>query len=415
MDHQPPAFFQVQTLAEVQARMAGVAPLGAETAPLLEAGGRTLAADVAAPRDLPGFARATMDGYAVRGRDTFGAAETAPGLLALTGEVTMGAAPELGVGAGACVRIGTGGMLPAGADAVVPVEHTRLVDARTVEVTRPAGPGTNVLGPRDEAAAGQVMLAAGTRLRPQDVGLLAALGLARVPVVRRPRAAILSTGDEVVPVGAEPAPGQVRDVNTYTLATLVAAAGATPVVLGLVGDDPTALRAALETGRAGCDLVLLSGGSSVGQRDLTAEIFLGVPGTELLVHGVAVAPGKPFIWVRDGGRQLLGLPGQVASCLIAFHLFVEPLIERLLGRPARSFTRFGRVTARLARNLPTAPGREEYVRVRLREDPDGPVAEPLVGKSGLLGTLTQGHGLVRVPAEREGLAAGEPVTVLLFP
>jgi molybdopterin molybdotransferase len=316
---------------------------------------------------------------------------------------------------GQCARIGTGGMLPAGADAVIPVEHTRPMDERTVELTRAVAPGANVLGPRDEAAAGQVMLARGARLRPQDVGLLAVLGVARPQVVQRPRAAIVSTGDEVVPVGAEPAPGQVRDVNTYTLQTLVREAGGEPVVLGLVGDDPARLRAAVDEARAACDLTLLSGGSSVGQRDLTAEVFLGCPGAELLVHGVAVAPGKPFIWARAGARQLLGLPGQVASCLVAFHLFVEPMIERLLGREARSFTRFGTVAARLARNLPKAPGREEYVRVRLGRDFAGVVAEPVFGKSGLLATLIQGHGLVRVPLEREGLDQGETVTVLVFP
>ncbi|HEY3356832.1 MAG TPA: gephyrin-like molybdotransferase Glp [Polyangia bacterium] len=408
-------FFHVQTLAEVQARMADLAPLAAEAVPLAAAGGRTLAADVTAPRDLPGFARATMDGYAVRGRDTFGAGETAPGFVTLAGEVVMGQAPTLVLAPGQCARIGTGGMLPAGADAVIPVEHTRPMDERTVELTRAVAPGANVLGPRDEAAAGQVMLARGARLRPQDVGLLAVLGVARPQVVQRPRAAIVSTGDEVVPVGAEPAPGQVRDVNTYTLQTLVREAGGEPVVLGLVGDDPARLRAAVDEARAACDLTLLSGGSSVGQRDLTAEVFLGCPGAELLVHGVAVAPGKPFIWARAGARQLLGLPGQVASCLVAFHLFVEPMIERLLGREARSFTRFGTVAARLARNLPKAPGREEYVRVRLGRDFAGVVAEPVFGKSGLLATLIQGHGLVRVPLEREGLDQGETVTVLVFP
>jgi molybdopterin molybdotransferase len=408
-------FFHVQTLAEVQARMRDLTPLPAEEVPLAEAGGRTLAADVTAARDIPGFARATMDGYAVRGRDTFGAGETAPGFLELAGEVVMGAAPAVTVGAGQCVRIGTGGMLPAGADAVIPVEHTRPMDARTVEVTRAVAPGTNVLGPRDEAAAGQVMLTRGTRLRAQDVGLLAALGVARAPVVRRPRVAILSTGDEVVPVEREPAPGQVRDVNTYTLQTLARDAGAAPLVMGLVGDDAGRLRAAVADARAAADLTLLSGGSSVGQRDLTADVFLSFPGAELLVHGVAVAPGKPFIWVRAGEHDLLGLPGQVASCLVAFHLFVEPMIERRLGREARSFTRFGAVTARLARNVPKAPGREEYVRVRLAGEGDARVAEPLAGKSGLLATLTQGQGLVRVPLAREGLDAGEEVTVLLFP
>jgi molybdopterin molybdotransferase len=420
--HKP--FFKVQTLLQVHALAADLSPLEPpEAAPLHQAHGRTLAADLAAPSDLPGFTRATMDGYAVRAADTFGAGETAPGYLTLTGEVTMGQAPSFSVGAGQCARIGTGGMLPAGADAVVMVEHTRPLDDATVELTRAVAPGTHLLGPTDDAAAGQVLLPRGQLLRPQDVGLLAALGLASPLVQPRPRMGIISTGDEVVPVEQAPGPGQVRDVNTHTLAGQISAAGGEPVILGLVGDDPQALRDAVERAAERCDVTLLSGGSSVGVRDLTAEVFMSQPQAELLVHGVSVAPGKPFIWVRarrpDGrALHLLGLPGQVTSCVVAFHLFVEPIIERLLGRAARSFCRFGRVPAILTRNLPSTMGREQYVRVRLERSDDGDDgwrAAPLFGKSGLLRTLTEGQGLVRVPLDSEGLDADSPVTVLRFP
>jgi molybdopterin molybdotransferase len=322
-------------------------------------------------------------------------------------------------------------MLPDGADAVVMVEHTRVLDDGTVEVCKPVAPGGHVLGPTDDAAAGQALLAAGQRLRAQDLGLLAALGQSTVSVIMRPRVGIISTGDEVVPIDVEPRPGQIRDVNTHTLTAQVVAAGGLPIPLGLIPDDAARLRAAVSGAREQCDLVLLSGGSSMGTRDLTVEIFRSFEGAELLVHGVSVAPGKPFIWVRAGESHLLGLPGQVTSCMVSFHLFVEPILERMLGREARSFTRFGRRQAALSRNLPSVSGREEYVRVRLvragdglgGRPGDGPgddsrdewLAEPLFGKSGLIRTLTEGHGLVRVPANSEGLDEGTPVTVLLYP
>lgn len=413
-NHERP-FFQVKTLDQVHALAAALAPLPAESAPLGEAAGRTLARPLTAPQDLPGFRRSTMDGFAVRARDTFGASETMPGYLDLTGEVRMGSRPDFNVGAGQCARIGTGGMLPAGADAVVMVEHTRLLEEATVEVAKSVAPGSNLLLADEDAAQGQVLLPVGHRLRPQDVGLAAALGFTELSVIRRPRVGIVSTGDEVVPVTAAPGPGQVRDVNTHILAAQVREAGGQPLVLGLVPDDAAALGEAVARSLASCDLTLMSGGSSVGVRDLTADVFLSFPGARLLVHGVAVAPGKPFLWVETDGRHLLGLPGQVASCMVAFHLFVEPLLERLLARPAASFTRFGRARAVLARNLPSAPGREEYHRVRLADRDGAPLAEPVFGKSGLLTTLIRGHGLVRVPLASEGLDAGTPVTVLAFP
>ena len=409
------SFFEVQPLSAVQALCRDVAPLPAERVPLAAAAGRTLAAPLVAGCDLPGFTRATMDGYAVGAADTFGASETLPAYLVCEGVVSMGEVPRVAVSPGRCVQISTGGMLPAGADAVIMVEHTRRAAGDAVEVLRPAAPGSNVTRADDDVAAGATVLPAGQRLRPQDVGLLAALGCVEVEVRRRPRVAILSTGDEVVPVDAPLRPGTVRDVNAHALAAQVLEAGGVPVPLGLLPDEQAALRAGVDRAVAGADLTLLSGGSSLGARDLTLEVFLGLPGARLLVHGVAVAPGKPFIWVEAGGHHLLGLPGQVASCLIAFHLFVEPLLERLLGREGRSFGRFRRTLAALTRNLPSAPGREEYVRVRLLGEGPDRRAEPVLGKSGLLRTLVQSDGLVRIPADCEGLDAGTAVEVLVFP
>lgn len=408
-------FFDVQTLAQVHAQAAEIAALPPETVPLAQACGRTLAKDLRAAADLPGFSRSTMDGYAVRGRDTFGTSESTPGYLRLVGSVRMGQDSELLVRPGECVAIGTGGMLPEGADAVVMIEHTRELADGTVEIVRPVAPGGHVLGPTDDAEAGETMLAAGQRLRAQDVGLLAALGVGQVAVVRAPRLGILSTGDEVVAVEATPRPGQVRDVNAHMLAAQVRDAGGVAVSFGRVGDDEQALERAVREAIAQVDVLLLSGGSSMGARDLTAEVFGRLPGARLRTHGVAVAPGKPFIWAQADAGHLLGLPGHVTSCMIAFHLFVEPLIERMLGRPARSLTRFAPTPAVLSRNLPSVPGREAYIRVRLVQRDGQSVAEPLFGKSALLRTLTQADGLVVVPMQSEGLDEGAAVTVMRFP
>ncbi len=408
-------FFQVQRLHEVHARAAALARGPAERVHLTAASGRTLAGDLCAKTDLPGFTRSTMDGYAVRGRDTFGASEAAPAFMEMVGEVAMGEVPALHLEPGHCARIGTGGMLPKGADAVVMVEHTRALTDGTVEVTRPSAPGQHLLSADDDACAGQLMLPAGQLLRPQDIGLLASLGMAQVEVITRPKVTILSTGDEVVPIEDEVRPGQVRDVNSHTLAAQIRAAGGEPIACGLVSDDALALREAVASALPRCDLLLLSGGSSMGVRDLTAEVFLSFPGAEMWVHGVAVAPGKPFIWVSAEPGHLLGLPGQVTSCMVAFHLFVEPMLERWFGRTAQAFSRFPRQTATLTRNLPSVPGRQEYVRVRLGAQGEGWRAEPIFGKSGLIRTLVQGDGLVCVPADSEGMDAEAEVTVLRFP
>lgn len=409
------AFFKVQDVAKVHALAQGLEPLPAEEAPLALALGRSLARPLTAPSDLPGFTRATMDGYAVRAADTFGTGETSPGYLEIIGEVPMGQAPAFGLEPGQCASVGTGGMLPPGADAVVMVEHTRRLDQTTLEVAASVAPGSNTLGPTDDAAQGRELLPQGQRLRPQDLGLLASLGQEKVWVVRRPRVGIVSTGDEVVPVSADPAPGQVRDVNTHTLAAQISQAGGEPLPLGLAPDQASAIQAATLRSLESCDLTLLSGGSSVGMRDFTREVFLSFPGAELLVHGVAVSPGKPFLWVRTPAGHLIGLPGQVASCLVAFYLLVEPILERLQSRPALPFARFARLPATLIRNIPSAPGREEYLRVSLSQEGGEWLAQPLFGKSGLLTTMVQGQGLVRVPKDCEGLDAGAAVEVLLFP
>jgi molybdopterin molybdotransferase len=384
----------------------------AESIPTAEALDRVLAGPLTAPSSLPAFARSTMDGYAVRAADTFGATETLPAYLALVGQVPMGGAPDIKLGPAQAAVVYTGGMIPAGADAVVMIERTQKLDATNVEVLRAVAPGENVIGIGEDVKAGEALLSPGHILRPQDVGGLMALGITRVTVAARPRVAIVSTGDEVVPPEVEPGPGQVRDVNTYTVAGLVARAGGIPLPQGVVRDDLDSLLAAAQAGLNGADVLVISAGSSVSTRDLTAQVInrLGQPG--VLVHGVSVKPGKPTILGLCGNKPAIGLPGNPVSAMVVALLFLSPVVWRLQGVDAPPGRR--RVTARLAHNVASAPGREDYVQVKLA-DRDGQMwADPVFGKSNLIYTLVKADGLLRVPLDSNGLHEGEPVEVELF-
>ncbi|HMQ30859.1 MAG TPA: molybdopterin molybdotransferase MoeA [Chloroflexaceae bacterium] len=408
-----PELFQVVTVAEAGARLGPhLAPLGrAEELPLHAALGRALAADMRAPGDLPAFPRSTMDGFAVRAADTYGASEGLPAYLALCGEVPMGRPAGLAVGPGQAARVHTGGMLPSGADAVVMVEHTQALDATTIEVVRPVAVGEHVIPVGEDVRAGELLFPRGHRLRPQDLGGLAGVGLHTVPVAARPRVAILASGDEVVPADAAPGPGQVRDINTYTIAALTARAGGEPCPYGIAPDDLAALRAMAEAALAQADVLVISAGSSVSTRDMTAEAIasLGPPG--VLVHGVAMHPGKPTILAVAGGRPVFGLPGNPVSAMIAFELFVAPALRRLQGAPEPALAA---ATARLGLNIASRPGREDFVPVRLARRDGELWAEPVFGKSNLIYTMARADGLVRVPLDLAGLYAGDLVEVSLF-
>jgi molybdopterin molybdotransferase len=409
-------FFRLQTREEVLALYLRFAQVGLEEVELAAAAGRVLAAAVAAPEHVPSFLRASMDGYAVRAQDTFGASVAAPQYLQIRGEVPMGEVPERGVGPGEVLRAPTGAMLPTGADAVVMVEYTAEHPDGTLEVRRPVAPGENVLSPGEDVRQGEVLFPAGRRLRPQEVGLLAALGVTTVTVYRRSRVAIFSSGDEVVPIDQQPSPGQVRDCNAYLTAAQVAEWGGLPLIHGIIPDDFNALRKTLAAVLAEADLILISGGSSVGVRDLTLEAIRALPGAAILVHGVAIRPGKPTILASlgdKGEKPLLGLPGHPASAAVVMEVLGRPLLERLSGLESQSLWG-GTVTALLSRNLAGASGREDYVRVRLRHEGDTLWADPVLGPSGLLSPMVKSDGLVMIPLGVEGLVKGEPVTVRLF-
>jgi len=391
-----------------------VHPAGEETVPLTEALDRVLIQDLTASEDLPGFYRSTMDGYAVRARDTFGATEGLPALFQLTGEVLMGMPASRVVAEGQAVKIPTGGMLPNGADSVVMMEYCHRLDDETIEISRAVSPLENVIAPGDDFQKGAVYLEKGHRLRPQDVGVLAGFGITRVPVFRRPRVAIISTGDEVVPVDRTPMPGQVRDINQYTLAAFCRKAGAEPILLGLCPDSYDRLRETVGKGLHHADSVWISGGSSVGTRDLTLRVFESLPDFELLVHGISISPGKPTIIGRSGRRTVIGLPGHVASTLVVAGIFMTRVISRLSGHSGLPRSWGTEVEAVLSRNIPSANGREDYVRVRLIATAAGLTAIPLFGKSGLISTLVEGDGLVRIDMNTEGLYQGERVKVMVF-
>lgn len=385
---------------------------GTESVPTPRALGRVTAEALLAVEQLPAFPRSTMDGYAVRARDTFGASESLPAYLEVIGEVRMGQAPDLTVATGQAAVTHTGGMLAPGADAVVMVENTQQIDRTSIEVLRPVAPGENVIQVGEDVQRGEVIVAAGRLLRPQDIGGLLALGITEVPVRRRPRVAIVSTGDEIVAPERAPAPGQIRDINTYTIAALVEQAGGVPMPLGVVPDDYEAQRRAAVEGLAQADMLIFSAGSSVSSRDMTVQVLgsLGSPG--VLVHGIAHRPGKPTIIALIGDKPAFGLPGNPVSAMIVFRLLVRPTLYALTG--CTQVPQPQAVRARLTKNIPSVTGREDHVQVRLWHEAGELCAEPVFGKSNLIYTLIRADGVVVVPLDQGGLYAGSEVFVQLY-
>ena len=409
-------FFEVLTVEQVISLLSAFSPLPPEQADLQESDGRVLAEDIIAGEDLPLTDRAAMDGYALRAADTFGATESNPSYLQCVGNFDIRTTHDLELQPGQCAGIVTGGMLPPGADAVVMVEYTHAMGEGMVEIRLPVAPGAHVMLQGEDVRAGGLLLPAGALLRPQEIGLLAASGKLRIPVRKRPRVAILSTGDELVDVSATPAPGQVRDVNSSTLACLARRAGGTPVPLGLAPDELGALSARLRTALNMADLVLLSGGSSVGICDLTVSALQSLEGARILCRGAALSPGKPLIIADVGGKAVWGLPGQVTSAQVVMLVLGQAFIRHLQGwENPFDQALWPKQKAVLTKNIASRQGREDYVRVRLEQGEAGALlAVPILGMSGLLRSLTGAHGLVRIPASLEGLEARRMVDVLPF-
>jgi molybdopterin molybdotransferase len=377
---------------------------GDEPVPLTDALHRILARDILADVDIPGFTRSVVDGYAVRAAETVGSSDAIPSMFALRGRVAMGASDGMNLQPGECIYVPTGGVLPAGADGVVMIEHAERIGDEIL-IKKSVAYGENVLLYNEDFSEGEPVLQGGKRLSAQDIGVLAAAGCRDVPVARKPKIGILSTGNELVPMSVRPQAGQVRDVNSYVIAAAVRDWGCFPVFYGIVRDEREALSTGISKATTECDVVLISGGSSKDERDMVSAI-IGEQG-KVLVHGIAIAPGKPTIIGKCNGKPVIGLPGHPASAFIVLIAIVRHLITAMTGETGSSVRT---LQATLDQNVPSAKGREDYVRVAVKNG----IATPLFGKSGLLNTLVKSTGVVRVPAESEGLETGTLVEVILW-
>ena len=410
----------VAPLEALKALMQALPDLSAEEelVDVLGAIGRVTARDVRAPHALPSFSRSSMDGFAVRAVDTYGASESIPGYLTIAGEVPMGAEPDFALQPGQAALIHTGGMLPRNADAVIMVEQTEQSRNGEISILKGVAPGENIILMGEDVQEGQIVIQGGIRVRPAEVGGCMALGITQLRIAKKPRIGILSSGDEVIAPEREPAAGQVRNVNSYSLAALVREAGGEPVLYGIVPDKLELMKERASKALSECQAVVITAGSSASARDMTAEVIasLGDPG--VLVHGVNVRPGKPTILAVCNGKAVIGLPGNPVSALVIASLFVVPVIKKLLGekadRPRKA------CMARLNLNIPSQAGREDWIAVKLtasveqNDEEDAWLADPIFSKSNLIFSLVAADGLIRIPPDATGLEAGEQVQVFLF-
>ena len=384
-------------------------PLGlTERVPLAGALGRVLAESVKAEEYVPDFDRSTVDGYACRAADTFGCSDAIPAILNVAGEVLMGRSADFSLARDCCAYVPTGGAIPKGADCAVMIEYTEDYGDGTVGIMKPGAPGMNLIFRGDDVFPGKEILPAGRVLTAQDLGALAAIGRTTVCVSRRVKVAVISTGDELVPPDTQPGPGQVRDVNSPLLTAMLTAFGAEPVNYGIVMDDENLLRRKMETAARECDAVVISGGSSVGVKDAACRIIEGMG--ELLLHGIAIKPGKPTILGKAGNKPLIGLPGHpVAACFVA-QLFVLPLLGRLMGREQEVYP----VTAELTESLGANHGREQVNACHLLRQGGKLLAAPIRSKSGLITGLAGADGYFIIERDCEGLPKGAQVQVYLY-
>ncbi len=403
-------FFKVADVDQVLEYVSLLQTVKTEEIPTENTLWRILAEDIIADDDLPSFPRSTMDGYAVKASSTFGASDENPAYLNITGHIAMGESPLFSLKQGEAAKISTGGMLPDGADSVIMIEHTETLDENTIEIYKSTAPGHNIIEKGEDFLKGSIMLAKGSKIRPQETGLLAAFGRKKVRVYKKPVIGIISTGDEVVPISESPLSGQIRDINAYTLSGQVKEAGGIPLTFGIVKDNYENLYDVCMKALLQSDMVLISGGSSVGVRDYTIEVLSDLPDSEIIVHGISISPGKPTILARSGKKTLWGIPGHVVSAMVVFTVLVKPFIEKISGNNLQR--KIPAVSAKLSRNIASAQGRTDYIRVRLTEKEGALWAEPVLGKSGLINTMVKADGLIKIGKNTEGLLKGTMVEVL---
>jgi molybdopterin molybdotransferase len=383
----------------------------AEQVSLQNALGRITVSAITATEDLPGFNRSAVDGYAVIAADTFGCSDSLPAQLALAGEVKMGEKPDFEIHSGQAAYIPTGGELPENADAVVMIEYAEDFDDGFIYLHKPAAPGNNVVFKGDDLKTGAPVIGANQRLRPQDIGVLAALGIETAPVKKRIRVGIIATGDEVIDIRQKPVGAQVRDVNSHTLYAGLLEYGAAPLLYGIIHDRRQKIKEAVAGALSECDVVLISGGSSVGVKDETYQVIASLEQSEVLVHGIAIKPGKPTIIGKVAEKAVIGLPGHPASAFFIFKLVVTRLLDRMNGMERKPT---GTVRAKMAVNYPSNHGREEYAPVTVREMNGEIEAQPVFGKSGLIKLLSSADGYVKIERGSEGIPKGQEVEVILF-
>lgn len=382
-----------------------------ESINILESVNRISFEDITAGSNVPEFRRSTVDGYAVNSKDVFGAGEAIPSILTLKGEVSMGKEPPANIKSrGECLYVPTGGMLPEGADSVIMIEYSDRLDENTVLVYTPAAPGDNVIQRGEDISTEDIVIRKGQKLRPYEIGVLASLGIHEIKVYKKIRAAIISTGDEIVPCESQPALGEVRDINTYLLWSQLMQDGAEPVRYGIIKDDYDLLKATVDKALEECDFVLISGGSSVGKKDQTLKVIDSYEDGEILAHGLAVKPGKPTIIGRKGEKIIFGLPGHPLACSIVYKIIVKDYLSGLMSNTENGYG----INALMSINYHKAKGREEYLPVSLETIDGKIIAKPVFGKSGLITTFSRAWGYIKIDRNLEGLKEGQDVNVIKF-
>jgi molybdopterin molybdotransferase len=381
--------------------------LGYEKVNIMQSVSRICFEDIKAECNIPEFKRSTVDGFAVCSRDVQGASDAIPSMLDLKGEILMGKVPPTDIAWGECLYIPTGGMLPKGADSVVMVEYSHKLDDSTIMIYSPVAIGDNVIQAGEDISAEDIVIKKGAKLRPYEIGVLASIGISEVTVYKTPRVAIISTGDEVVPCDVKPNLGEVRDINTYLLWSLLLEDGIQPVSYGIIRDDYELLKATVDKAFEECDLVLISGGSSVGKKDQTLKVISAYEDGEVLVHGIAVKPGKPTIIGKHKEKIIFGLPGHPLACSIVYKILVKNYIHNLMSYTDEDYG----TSAIMSINYHKAKGREEYLPVEIEKTHSKLIAKPVFGKSGIITAFSKAWGYVKIEKNVEGLKEGQTVEV----
>lgn len=381
--------------------------LGTEKVDIKNALGRILAVDVLSNENVPNFRRSTVDGYGILSRDVFGASESLPALLRLVGEVKIGSPPPSDITYGECMYVPTGGMIPRGADTVVMIEYTEKLDDETILINKPIAPLQNIVEIGEDVKEGEIVIKKGTKIRPYEIGVLSSLGILEIEVYKKMRVGIISTGDEVVHPSEKIQMGKIRDINSYLLYSLTIDEGMEPILYGIVRDDFTALRKSLEKALSECDVVIISGGSSVGTKDQTVRVINSFDNSNILVHGIAIKPGKPTIIGKLKDKFVFGLPGHPLACAVTFKNFVLHYIDKTRDFERKEYP----IQCSFAVNYHKAPGRTEFLPVQVKEMEGKLKAYPIYYKSGLISCFSKSTGYIHIERELEGIYEGQIVKV----